>query len=184
MLFQYETPRLRLRITEPYDADMVLDFFMRDKELFERYEADRVPNFYTVEHQEKLLRAEYQLALHMQCIRFYITLKDDPSKIIGTMCLRNIQRPLYGSCEIGYKFSSAFHHKGYATEALRKVCEIAVKELGLHRINAWVHPQNTDSMKLLERNGFYEEGLCKEYLMLHGQWTDHIQYVYLNSFNQ
>ena len=79
MLFQYETPRLRLRITEPYDADMVLDFFMRDKELFERYEADRVPNFYTVEHQEKLLRAEYQLALHMQCIRFYITLKDDKS---------------------------------------------------------------------------------------------------------
>ena len=47
MLFAYETERLLLKIIKPDQADAVLDFYMRDKELFEKFEPDRMPNFYT-----------------------------------------------------------------------------------------------------------------------------------------
>ena len=43
MLFAYETERLLLKIIKPDQADAVLDFYMRDKELFEKFEPDRMP---------------------------------------------------------------------------------------------------------------------------------------------
>ena len=51
MLFAYETERLLLKIIKPDQADAVLDFYMRDKELFENFVADRMPIFYTRELQ-------------------------------------------------------------------------------------------------------------------------------------
>ena len=50
MFFQYETPRLLLKVLRADCAPQVLDFYNRDKELFEMYEIDRVPDFYTVKH--------------------------------------------------------------------------------------------------------------------------------------
>ena len=55
MLFAYETERLLLKIIKPDQADAVLDFYMRDKELFEKFEPDRMPNFYTRQFQRQML---------------------------------------------------------------------------------------------------------------------------------
>lgn len=40
MFFQYETPRLLLKVLRADCAPQVLDFYNRDKELFEMYEID------------------------------------------------------------------------------------------------------------------------------------------------
>ena len=53
MLFAYETERLLLKIIKPDQADAVLDFYMRDKELFEKFEPDRMPNFYTASSRDR-----------------------------------------------------------------------------------------------------------------------------------
>lgn len=55
MLFDYETSRLRLKVVHADAADAVLDFYLRDKELFEKYEPDRMPNFYTLQYQRQML---------------------------------------------------------------------------------------------------------------------------------
>ena len=114
MFFQYETPRLLLKVLRADCAPQVLDFYNRDKELFEMYEIDRVPDFYTVKHLQKVLRYEYNMAVKSQLFRFYVFKKENPCRIIGTVCIHNIAPAFYGSCEIGYKFSSEFHHMGYA----------------------------------------------------------------------
>ena len=93
MLFQYETDRLILKILKPECALQVLDFYNRDKELFEKYETNRLPDFYTVAHQQRLLRFEYNAAVKQTTIRFYVFLKEDISKIIGTVCLHDICKP-------------------------------------------------------------------------------------------
>ena len=56
MLFKYETDRLILRILHPDEAPLVLDFYERDQELFEKYETARVPEFYTLKHQRRLIQ--------------------------------------------------------------------------------------------------------------------------------
>ena len=175
MLLQYETNRLILKVLGPDYAADVLEFYERDRELFERYEADRSPNFYTEVHHAHLLEVEYRLILKMQLVRFYVFLKEDPSRIIGTVSLYDLVLP-YGRGEVGYKFSSEYHHLGYATEAMEKLIEIAFTELKLHRLCARVLEENTPSIRLLEGLGFEKEGICRDYMCLRGTWTDHLQY--------
>ena len=166
MFFEYETPRLLLKVLRADCAPQVLDFYNRDKELFEMYEIDRVPDFYTVKHLQKVLRYEYNMAVQ--------------SQLIGTVCIHNIAPAFYGSCEIGYKFSSEFHHMGYATEAVGFCTKLAFNELRMHKVTAVVHPGNVPSMKLLNRLGFVQEGLLRDYLMLHGKWCNHYIYGLVN----
>ena len=66
MFFQYETPRLLLKVLRADCAPQVLDFYNRDKELFEMYEIDRVPDFYTVKHLQKVLRYESVSYTHLR----------------------------------------------------------------------------------------------------------------------
>ncbi len=175
MLLQYETRRLILKVLGPDYSSDVLRFYLKDQALFEQYEADRSPNFYTENHQRTILQLEYGLTLKLAQVRFYVFLKDDPSTIIGTVCLYDISNT-YSRAEIGYKFSSAYHHKGYATEAIEKLIDIAFSELNLHRLCAHVLEENIPSIRLLVGLGFEKEGVCRDFLCLNGMWTDHLQY--------
>lgn len=176
MLFEYETNRLLLKILSTDAAPYVLDFYQRDLAIFEQYEPDRPENFYTLPLQKAALRYEYNAAIKGTLFRFYVFCKDQPQKIIGTICFHNIRRAGYSSCEIGYKFSSSHWRQGYATEAMEKVIEIIFKEQKLHRVMAWAVPENTASRRLLNRLHFEEEGLCRNYINLHNEWVDHVQY--------
>lgn len=176
MLFAYETNRLILTVTPPDQADAVLDFFLRDKELFERFEPDRMPNFYTLRFQKQMLQYEYNMAAQGTLFRFYIRKKDRPEQIIGTVCIHHIERGIFQSCEVGYKFSGSAQHQGYATEALSFVTALVFSDLKLHRIMAWVLPDNLPSIRLLQRVGFSCEGICRDRMYLHGRWCDHAQF--------
>ena len=175
MFLKYETNRLILKVLGPDYATDVLHFYERDKTLFERYEADRCDNFYTEGHQRTLLGLEYSLCLKLELIRFYVFLKEDPDTIIGTISLYEIARD-FSKAEIGYKFSSAFHHQGYATEAVEKVLDIAFLELRLHRIVAHVHESNSPSLRLLTGLGFQHEGISRHHMLMKGKWVDNLQY--------
>jgi ribosomal-protein-alanine N-acetyltransferase len=41
-------------------------------------------------------------------------------------------------------------------------------------------PRNLRSRRVVEKLGFVEEGLAKQYLKINGVWEDHIHYVLLN----
>ncbi len=184
MYFIYETPRLILKVLRTDSAPMVLDFYNRDKELFEQYEIDRAPNFYTVKYQQKVLRCEYDMTAKSRLFRFYVFRKENPRQIIGTVCIHNIAPNFFGSCEIGYKFSSEFHHQGYATEAVGLCTQLAFTELKLHKVIAIVHPGNVSSMKLMNRLGFEQEGLLRDYLQMRGKWCNHYIYSLINTFTK
>ena len=172
----YETDRLILKVLRPEAAKKVLCFYLDNKELFEKYEASRPDNFYTVKYQKSVLLCEYNLTVQLSAVRFYVFLKDDPDRIIGTICFRDNTRSIYDSCEVGYKFDERFWHHGYATEALIEGIDIMFGDLGLHRITACVMPGNTPSIRLLESLYFKREGLLRQNARIQGEWTDHYLY--------
>lgn len=178
MLLQYETSRLILKILGPDYSWDVLRFYERDKELFEKYEADRSPHFYTEGHQRTILQMEYGLCLKFSHIRFYVFRKEDPSTIIGTVCLYDISKS-YARADLGYKFNSQYHHMGYASEAVEKLIDIAFTEINLHRLCARVVEDNHPSIRLLKGLGFKQEGICRDYMRFKGVWTDHLQFSLL-----
>ncbi len=177
MNYAYDTDRLILRLPSAGLLRELLDFQIRNQELFEKYEPMRPDNFYTPHYQQAVLKCEADLAHKRQAVRYYVFSKQQPHRIIGTICLHNIVFFPYSCSEVGYKFDSACHHQGYAAESLEKVLSIAFEELHLHRVYARVMPQNTPSIRLLQRLGFVSEGTEYQCLFIQGKWTDHLRYA-------
>lgn len=62
--------------------------------------------------------------------------------------------------------------KGYASEALRLICDYAFRELGLHRVWSRIIDGNEASMKLFSAAGFEMEGRMRSHVRRGGVWLD------------
>lgn len=67
---------------------------------------------------------------------------------------------------IGYWLVESARGRGVATRAVRLVVPWALRELGLHRIEAPVEPDNVASQRVLEKAGFKREGVLRSYFLL------------------
>jgi ribosomal-protein-alanine N-acetyltransferase len=54
------------------------------------------------------------------------------------------------------------------------VIDQAFGELGLHRLEAGTLPDNFGSQRVLEKNGFERFGLAHRFLLIAGEWRDHV----------
>ncbi len=179
MEMAYQTKRLELKILDDTKAGQVLEFYLDNQEIFEEYETDRPPQFYTEDFQRLLLEGEYNLIVKGMFLRFWVYEKSQPDQIIGTVSFHNIKREFYQRCELGYKFDQRYWGRGYARESISKCIQVAFEELRLHRMEAYVLPKNTESRRLLKSLGFELEGIKKQSVKLHGVWQDHELYALL-----
>ena len=74
-------------------------------------------------------------------------------KMVGTCGFANVDTSA-DTCEIGYVLSPAYRGKGYMTEAVQAVLDLAFDKLGLGCAKLRIIRENTDSIKLAERVGF------------------------------
>lgn len=179
MKLEYETERLTLKILKPapeYARD-ILRFYDANRCVFEPYEPLRPNNFYTENYQKTVLTYEYNLAVRMTDVRFWVYEKINPDRIIGTVCFHNIVRSVYDRCEAGYKFDQNFWHLGYAREAMTLGLSVMFDDLRLHRIEAYVMENNKPSIRLLNALGFQYEGICRQAIRIRDNWEDHMLYA-------
>lgn len=176
----YETERLVLRILDKTHAQSVLDYYLRNKEFLGEWEPVRGEDFYTREFHEEQLEKDLDSINNNTLLRLWISMKDDDKRIIGSIGFNNIVRGAFLSCHLGYKLDKDELNKGYITEALQKGIDIVFNNLGLHRIEANIMPKNKRSLRVVEKLGFYNEGLAYKYLRINGKWEDHIHMVLLN----
>lgn len=179
MLYHYESERLCYDILLPDDANRILQFYEQNRDIFEKYEPDHPSNFYTLEYQTSLAKVENEHFLHGDAARFWITRKSQPNILIGCISFNNIVKGSFMSCTIGYKIHKAHHNLGYATEAVQYLVSQLFMSRSLHRVEAYIHPDNAPSIALVEKCGFNYEGIAKEYVFLHGKWQDHLRYTLL-----
>lgn len=179
MQFQYTTDRLYLKILQADSAQQILDFYIRNKDILEKREPARSENFYTLAFQQANLSCEYQAFLKFTYARFWLFCKSEPQLPIGSVCFSNILHGAFQNCMVGYKLDQNYCHRGYMQEALSFLLPIAFDAYSLHRIEAMVQPDNTASIRLLNRLGFLEEGYIKEYANINGEWKDHLLYSLL-----
>ncbi len=178
----YETERLLMKAPDKESASLILSFYEENKELFEPWEPVRSHNFYTLSYQKAFLTAEHNQILEGKLIRYWVFLKKHPEELIGTVCFQNILKEPYHSCSLGYKFSQKYLHQGYATESIQKCIELVFHEHHMHRIDAYIMPTNTASLKLINRLSFQYEGTCHSFAKINGSWSDHMHYAKINPF--
>ncbi|WP_324276008.1 GNAT family protein [Blastococcus brunescens] len=100
-------------------------------------------------------------------------------RLAGQVTLDNIVRGALRSGYLGYWIDRSVAGRGMASLAVALVCDHAFGEVGLHRVEADIRPENRPSQQLVERLGFRREGLLRRYLDIDGDWRDHYSYALL-----
>lgn len=111
---------------------------------------------------------------------FYIYRADD-QRLVGACNITHIERNVAQSAKLGYWVGEAYTRQGIARAAVSAAVRFCFEDLGLHRIEAAVRPENTPSIKVLEVVGFRPEGMARGYLKIDGQWQDHQIFSKLSS---
>ncbi len=104
---------------------------------------------------------------------FFLIRHNQNENIVGGINLNNIQYGAARSASLGYWLDKNEMKKGYMYEAANFVIRYAFSVLNLHRLNAACLPDNRDSINLLLKLNFEEEGFAKKYLQINGDFEDH-----------
>ena len=175
---ELKTPRLLLRKLEKTDANEM--FFLRSNENVLRY-IGREPAK-TIAEAEDFINKINKAVDENDSILWGITFLNDPSAIIGTICLWNFKIESYRT-EIGYLLHPDHWRKGIMKEAITSVVDYGFSVLGLHSIEALLSPENIASSSVLESTGFEKEGHLKESFYFNGKFTDTAIYSRLKTAN-
>ncbi|HXA47273.1 MAG TPA: GNAT family N-acetyltransferase [Burkholderiaceae bacterium] len=100
--------------------------------------------------------------------------------LIGTCSLFELNEQCRRA-EIGYELRHDAWGKGYMHEALLALLEYGFSTLELNRLEADIHPDNTNSAKSLERLGFIKEGYFRERWIVGDEMSDSVMYGLLHS---
>lgn len=161
-------------------SEALAEYWRRNRDFLAPYEPIRPEKFFTAGHQRQILQEELEGVAAGTRVRFYITRREQPEEIIGSIGLTNIVRGAFHSCFMGYQLDERFLNRGYMTQTVNAVVDYAFQVLKLHRIEGNVMPRNRRSIRVAEKCGFVQEGISKEYLSINGVWEDHVHMVRLN----
>jgi ribosomal-protein-alanine N-acetyltransferase len=94
-------------------------------------------------------------------------------RLVGQMHLFGIAWGSLRSASAGYWVAKSVAGQGIMPLALAAACDHAFIGLRLHRVEVNIRPENTASLRVVEKLGFREEGLRRRYLHIAGEWRDH-----------
>lgn len=125
---------------------------------------------------EELLkeREKYKkgLSTHNKTFLYHQIIDKKTNKIIG-WCGFHTWYTDHNRAEIGYGlFDDNYKRKGIMSEAIVSIVNYGFNNMNLERIEAFVSPSNTPSLKLLKRMKFKEEGLLKHHYFHNNKMDD------------
>lgn len=172
-----KTERLLLREIRKSDTSAILDIFSRD-EVTEHYDcypfadesqASNWVNWNISAYEEKGCKG----------FRWAISLLDRPEQLVGSCGIHSVNQNFY-SLEVGYELHPSFWGKGFATEAVAAVINHCFSHdfpVRINRVSATTDIVSPQSVSVLSKLGFKEEGVLREY----GFWKDKFHDVRLYS---
>ncbi len=167
-----ETPRLILRELALEDA-VAVQAWAADPEVY-RY-MPWGPN--TMEDTAVFLRGVIDARRAKPRSTFELGfLARDSGELIGAGGCR-IRSVEHRAGDLGYVLRRAAWGRGYATEAAAALLEFGIRVLGLHRVWATCHVDNTRSARVLEKIGMRREGRLRHHVRARGEWRDSYLYA-------
>ncbi|MFH4499494.1 ribosomal protein S5-alanine N-acetyltransferase [Vibrio diabolicus] len=164
---------LLLRTAEIGDADMIAEYFQANREYLKPFEPKREEAFFSVNGWlQKLIKLN---ELHRMGLGYYCLLvRASSGEMLGTISFSNLSRFPFYSCNVGYSLAEKAQGHGYMRRGLTMACDYMFNVQKLHRIQAGYMPHNKRSEAVLEHLGFNREGYAKDYLLINGEWQDHV----------
>ncbi|MBH8554849.1 ribosomal protein S5-alanine N-acetyltransferase [Nostocaceae cyanobacterium CENA357] len=166
--------RLLLRIGIKEDIPKIVKYFTENRNYLTPFYPSWAENFFTEQYWQYQIENSFLEFIHEQSLKLFIFFKKNPNKIIGVINFNNFVRGAAHFCYVGYSLAEAEQGKGYMQEALKVATDYVFQELNFHRIMANYMPHNQRSGNVLKSLGFVVEGYARDYLLINGNWQDHI----------
>ncbi len=161
-----ETERLRLRELVSADAKALFSVYSDPKVMA----GHGMPVYKSVAEADHLISRYAKAFRQKRALRWAITRRDD-NQLVGTCGYHDITAAHYRA-EIGYELGPDHWRQGIMFETVRAVVRFGLAEMGLHRIEAVVDPQNLASANLLRKVGFTEEAFLRARFHDNGRFID------------
>ncbi|HYO38619.1 MAG TPA: GNAT family protein [Nocardioidaceae bacterium] len=117
-----------------------------------------------------LVRDLRRQARDRRALPFAVTVDDT---FAGQLTVTNIVGGSARWAQVGYWVDRRYAGQNVIPTALALVVDYCMLELRLHRIEVAIRPENTASLRVVEKLGFTEVGYAKGYLHIDGAWRDH-----------
>ncbi|BBI91265.1 putative ribosomal-protein-S5-alanine N-acetyltransferase [Serratia symbiotica str. Tucson] len=170
---RFTTHRLVVRLVHKRDAYRLADYYAENRLFLKPWEP--------VRDNSHCSPAGWQVRLGMitemqkQGSAYYFILLDaQEHEVRGVTNFSNVLRDAFHACFLGYSLGEKWQGQGLMYEALQPAIRYMQRHQHMHRIMANCMPHNHRSGALLTRLGFEPEGYAKDYLLIDGQWQDHI----------
>lgn len=169
---------LALRPLERRDREAWHSLRLRNREWLSPWESQdprgpgNLPTF------TEYVRAQAKAAREQTSFGWVIT---EGGPLLGHITLSHIAWGAICSATIGYWVSHHRAGEGIAPRAVALVTDFALGDLGLHRVEINIRPENTASRRVVEKLGFRREGTRERYIYIDGAWRDHLAYALVAS---
>ena len=98
-------------------------------------------------------------------------------RLVGQVTVGGIAWGSLRAAYIGYWIDREVAGRGIMPTAVAMACDHCFDELRLHRIEINIRPENTASLRVVEKLGLRREGERAAYLHINGDWRDHVTHV-------
>ena len=168
---------MRLRVPAANDAADLASLLTRNRDYFRSGEPLRSDEYYTVEHQARVIT---DAAAARESDTAFMFLIEHHGSVAGRANLTSVIRGAFQSASVGYVVDEHHSGKGVATAALRMLVELAFGELHLHRLQGETLVDNVASQRVLRACGFVHYGTAPDYLRIDGRWQTNHLYQLIN----
>ncbi|MGF7157193.1 ribosomal protein S5-alanine N-acetyltransferase [Bartonella heixiaziensis] len=168
-----ETKRTISTLINLEDAGELSSYYRRNANFHQPFEPVKSDDYHTLTAWETRANKFARESAQGQAYRYTVRLKNE-STIIAVVHFTNVVRGVFQACHLGFSLDEKQQKQGLMFEILSALIPHILHFYHLHRVMANYMPENTRSGILLERLGFEKEGRARDYLMISGQWRDHI----------
>ena len=108
------------------------------------------------------------------CLPFVVEVD---GRFAGQVTVNNIVRGSAQFASLGYWLDRDLAGRGIMPRAVGMVIDHCFSAVGLHRVEICIRPENTNSLRVVEKLGLREVGYAPRFLHIDGAWRDHRIYA-------
>ncbi|HEX3932148.1 MAG TPA: GNAT family protein [Nocardioides sp.] len=94
-------------------------------------------------------------------------------RFAGQVTVNNIVRGSAQLASVGYWLDRDVAGRGVMPTAVALVIDHCFRSAGLHRVEVAIRPENSNSLRVVEKLGIREVGYAPRFLHIDGAWRDH-----------
>lgn len=129
-----------------------------------------IPHPYPDGEAEQYIQRQIQNFKAGHSVSFVIERKSEKA-FCGVLEIRDIDRE-HSQAELSFWLTAQVCGQGYMSEALRRMLRFGFKDLDLNRLYAYHMVRNPSSGKVLQKNGFIQEGVLRQRVRKWGVFED------------